>query len=277
MSILVRLLAVACIVTCLPGESAPRTNQAAISTEQLIDNLTLLDSQALGIDSFAIFSGFMADDTPSQFEMGLLGAPRPATPPQMRALVQGGITVLPYLIAHLNDHRPTKLKVGNPDDTTASSAMKEQNFFFMFTLFGEEYDPRERSVPPRPIFGGGEHPFSGQYTVKVGDVCYALIGQIVNRRLVPVRYQPTAGLIVNSPIEMPALMDRVKHDWGTATSDDLKASLLLDIHRDRDIYANGAFARLRFYYPDTYTSLSGADLKKKRQFEAAVRAMEKGK
>jgi len=41
------------------------------------------------------------------------------------------------------------------------------------------------------------------YTVKVGDVCYAIIGQIVNRSLMAVRYQPSAGLVINSPIEMP--------------------------------------------------------------------------
>jgi hypothetical protein len=63
-----------------------------------------------------------------------------------------------------------------------------------------------------------EKSFDGRYTVKVGDVCYVLIGQIVNRQLVAVRYQPTAGLIVNSPIEVPPLAEKVKNDWGALHS-----------------------------------------------------------
>jgi hypothetical protein len=65
---------------------------------------------------------------------------------------------------------------------------------------GDEYDPRvgERdwsksdSQRPEPKL---------PYTVKVGDVCFALIGQIVGRQLLPIRYQPTGGMIINSPVE----------------------------------------------------------------------------
>jgi hypothetical protein len=92
----------------------------------------------------------------------------------------------------------------------------------MFTLFSDEYDPRvphwfDQEEPknwPKPV----EKSFDGRYTVKVGDVCYVLIGQIVNRQLVAVRYQPTAGLIVNSPIEVPPLAEKVKNDWGALHS-----------------------------------------------------------
>jgi hypothetical protein len=38
------------------------------------------------------------------------------------------------------------------------------------------------------------------YTIKVGDVCYVLIGQIVNRRLWALEYVPTLIVVVTSPV-----------------------------------------------------------------------------
>jgi hypothetical protein len=123
-----------------------------------------------------------------------------------------------------------------------------------------------------------EKSFSGRYTVKVGDVCYVLIGQIVNRQLLAVRYQPSAGLVVNSPIEAPVLAEKVREDWGHADVETLRASLLADIRaasHPRGIsraeyterFVNPALERLRQYFPDTYGSLYGDDLNKRREFE----------
>jgi len=123
-----------------------------------------------------------------------------------------------------------------------------------------------------------EKNFEGRYTVKVGDVCYALIGQIVNRRLLAVRYQTSGGLIVNSPIEAPVLIERVQEDWGAGSADILKASLQDDIHAtspSKEIsqelvterFINPALARLRLYFPDVYDSLTGSDLEKRKKFE----------
>jgi len=120
--------------------------------------------------------------------------------------------------------------------------------------------------------------FEGRYTVKVADVCYVLIGQIVNRQLLAVRYQPSGGLVVNSPIEAPVLAEKVKNDWGNADAEILKQSLLADIHASNHPkqispaeytrrFVNPALARLRFYFPDTYHSLEGTDLKKRKEFE----------
>ena len=111
--------------------------------------------------------------------------------------------------------------------------------------------------------------------MKVGDVCYVLIGQIVNRRLLAVRYQPSAGLVVNSPIESPVLVERVRNDWGQADAEVLKAALLDDIHGTNrpkrvsraeyiDRFVDPALERLRLYFPDTYKSLGGTDLQKRK-------------
>ena len=247
------------------------------SVAQLIDELTSIDSQSPGINSAAMYEGFIADNGPGSFQGGVLGVSAPKVPPQMRELVRRGAVALPELIGHLADSRPTKLAVGNKDDGRQVGIDA-----FMFMYFSDEYDPRmphwfrEEEVKrgPRPM----ERDFHGRYTVKVGDVCYVLIGQIVNRRLWTVRYQPSAGLVVNSPIEAPALVEKVRNDWGKTDAETLKQSLLEDIratnHPKRigpgeytERFVNPALERLRFYFPDTDKALAGDDLKKKKEFE----------
>jgi hypothetical protein len=251
------------------------------SVTQLIDDLTQIDSQAPGIDSAAVYRGFIADDGPGSFAMGVLGVAPPTVPPQMRELVRRGPIALPELVRHVNDKRPTKLEVGNKDSDQSTHQVGVD--YFWWTAFGEEYDPRLRNVlteedlksQPRKSDLPEWKNFQGRYTVKVGDVCYVLIGQIVSRHLLAVRYQPSAGLVVNSPIETPALAEKVRKDWGDADAEMLKASLLADIRVKNDqkgfnqsLYAiNPALQRLRLYFPDAYNALQGDDLARKKQFE----------
>src|SRR5258708_5905237 len=119
-------------------------------------------------------------------------------------------------------------------------------------FFGDEYDPKVKLSARREFDPFPTRSFDGRYTVKVGDVCYVLIGQIVNRALIAVRYQPSAILIVNSPIETPMLTAKVKQDWGRIGHDGLLASLLADA-RDGN---TSALQRLRFYYPEEYRKLA---------------------
>lgn len=80
---------------------------------------------------------------------------------------------------------------------------------FTFMYFNDEYGPcvprwfsdKEWKSGPRPM----EKNFEGEYTVKVGAVCCVLIGQIVSRRLLAVRYQPSAGLVLTLLSRLPCL------------------------------------------------------------------------
>lgn len=262
------------LVTHLAGGQTKTTPDKKV-VEQLVDELTQIDSQSPGINSATIYDGFIVGGRPGSFNGGVLGVAPPKVPPQMSELVRLGPLALPELVKHLDDSRPTKLKVGN-DDSGGSSRQVGVDFF-MFSYFSDEYDPRLPGYirGPRPM----EKDFQGRYTVKVGDVCYVLIGQIVNRRFLAVRYQPSAGLVVNSPIEAPVLAEKVRSDWAGADAETLKASLLSDIRGTRrpkgmsqaaytDRFTNPALERLRFYFPGTYNWLQGNDLRKRRQFEA---------
>ena len=253
-----------------PQRQPPAIDYANESVTKLIDDLTEIDAQSLGIDSAAIYDGFIVDDVPASFRGGVLGVAPPSIPEPMRELVRRGPTALAQLIQHLDDKRSTKLKVGNVE--TSDVARQVGVNLFMFEEFGAEYDPRIRkksnASSSRRMRTQALRDFTGSYSVKVGDVCFVLVGQIVNRRLLAVRYQPSAGLVVNSPIESPELARRAKDDWGSADAEVVRNSLLYDIRSkeiERTVFP--ALRRLQFYFPDLYTALEGNDAKERIAFE----------
>src|ERR1041385_8146191 len=99
-----------------------------------------------------------------------------------------------------------------------------------------------------------------------------LVGQIVDRFLDAVRYQPTAILYINSPVQRPQLAERTRRDWSGLTPTAHLNSLLADLNASAD--ADGhldpsyALVRLRYYYPATYAALTGENADKRAQFEA---------
>ncbi len=252
--------------------SAATPDYQTMSDAKLVDTLTGIDEAAPGAVDMAGFDSFIAEDGPVQMRMGIIGAPPPAIPPAMRELVRRGAAALPTLVEHLDDRRPTKLVVG-------ASVFAKGGGFFMWTRFSSEYDPRVGVVhlaEATPKVGEHTLPPDG-YTVTVGDLCYVLIGQIVNRNLTAVRYQPTAGVIVNSPIQSPELRAATAKDWSGVTAAQLRASLLADIALTPDpnrgpLRTDGALRRLRFYFPKAYAGLRGDGLAKRIRFEADEKA-----
>ena len=100
------------------------------------------------------------------------------------------------------------------------------------------------------------------YKLRVGDLCFAAIGQIVNRPLRP----SGGGLLdqsgsmhvrsscVNSPVHSPLLARATREDWSNLTPAEHMTSLrsdaltYLDARPDSDLAAGG-LRRLLFYYP----------------------------
>jgi hypothetical protein len=265
-------IALLSMLLCALALTTPRAQEidySRASIEQLIDGLTLISAPAPGIDGGAVYSAFIADDAPPKFMVGLLGVPPPTIPPQMRELVRRGAQALPALIRHLSDERPTRLTVGFPG---------RGDWWVMGGLgFSTEYDARDRTSPRlirlvdcrKSHCAAGEFP-DHTYVVRVGDVCYVLVGQIVNRFLIAVRYQPTGIIIINSPIHTPILIDRIKKDWGALDAAGHEASLLSDLREGKNQWDwADVLARLRFYYPSAYAALSGEDLRKREAWGGA--------
>jgi hypothetical protein len=184
----------------------------------------------------------------SEFQMGLLGAGTGSASTAMRELVKHGAAAVPFLIAHLDDKRPTKI------------TMKHEGLFGGLR-FRDEYDWNSRTekqapagVNRDPFFERG-HPTS--HTVTVGDLCYVALGQIVNREFNAVRYQPTAIIVINSPTYSEALQKTIKKEWGKLTPASHRASLVRDFLKPDTAYrSNGAALRLGYYYPDALEPLA---------------------
>jgi hypothetical protein len=235
---------------------------STVSTEQLIGQLAALNSQMPGVDSTATYNIFAGTDLTARFSNGIIPNSPPSVPPQMRELVRRGVSALPNLINHLNDSTPTKIKVSGAGFETVGG-----------DYFNHEYDARDRSKSDHGCDFAQCRKIEGPYVVKVGDICEVLIGQIVNRELLAVRYQPTAILYVNSPVETPSLARRIAQDWKGLTEGEFAKFLLHDLRTENDPYRyRDALVRLRFYYPGTYASLTGNDRAKRDALEKEEKA-----
>jgi hypothetical protein len=207
---------------------------------RLIDRLVEVDEDGIGFHTSAWAVGFIAMDDEPEFAGGIIGAPRPSVSPIMRALVRKGVAALPDLINHLSDRRETRFR---------ASAMG--------MWLCEEYDPkvtaaRSYAAGPRQrdSLHLGRDNSVASYTLRVGDLCFVAIGQIVNRDLLAIRYQPSSCLVINSPIERPSLATRVRDDWGSLTVEQHKQSLIRDALRPAYDADPGALVRLWFYFPE---------------------------
>ena len=209
------------------------TELEAIATGELIKRLTDVCDFGTGFHPTAWADAFIAVDDSAQFEGGIIGSEEPKVSMVMRELVRRGTKALPELINNLSNAAETKVTVKH-----------ESNFGGMW--HSNEYDPRnEESIL---IASEPNQKHISEYTLKVGDLCLVAIGQIVNRNLFALRYQPTECLIINSPVQMPSLMEEVKKDWSGLTDEQFKQSLQEDLKSNNPWRLKGAAKRLKFYY-----------------------------
>lgn len=90
------------------------------------------------------------------------------------SLVKLGVKAVPSLLKHLDDDRKTKIVLKN----------RYGGMFAISQDAGEKAD--EEGMESHSPFR-----MPKQYTVRVGDLCYVALGQIVNRDYSMVRYIPT--------------------------------------------------------------------------------------
>ncbi len=228
-------------VASLIAAALTRAEEPGIA--RLIDQLAEVSEAGIGFHPTAWANGFIAVDEEPGFQGGIIGSQKPVASPPLRSLVQKGVAALPELIDHLSDRRETKLTMGG----------------FMGMWHSDEYDPRRRAplkyLPgpkPSPKYDPSrERPVrENKYTLRVGDLCFVAIGQIVNRHLNAVRYQPSVCLVINSPVETPSLAESVRKDWKGLTVEQHKQSLTIDALAPAYDADPGALVRLLFYYPE---------------------------
>jgi len=156
-------------------------------------------------------------------------------------VVRDGIKSVPFLVSHLSD--PTKLQNAqvSPNSGVVDDYYDATNPHgaFMHGMWNPKGDP----ALPR------------DYHVTVGDVCFFLLGQIVNRN-----YDSLQPLYVrnfvphfNGPGVSPILAADARRDWGRIDSGRLKRSLIADVLRPTVAWRDdGAMRRLIAYFPGGY-------------------------
>jgi hypothetical protein len=160
---------------------------AAENAEALIDGLTKLDKARGGLTTT---SGGGIDFSLTDDPFG--------------RLVRLGPAALPAVLAHLDDKRPTKLVFEGWDGPMGG--------MFRNTELLVPPDRAAEAKAIRGAFPGAMTDWFGLsdgidfdagrlkgHTVTVGDCCFAILGQIVNRPYEAVRYQPSVIVAVCSP------------------------------------------------------------------------------
>jgi hypothetical protein len=185
-------------------------------------------------------------------------------------LVHLGSRALPFLLKALEDATPTRLEIKH--DPHFGGGMWHDR-----ELWGNLANQREQAIlakNERPKFGHRDD--LKDYTVKVGDVCFVAIGQIVGRSYSAVRYQPTACIVLNSPVHSPEYRALVREMWESPDPEQaLLSSLLVDYSTQGNFNGwsldgwgvgsdlqCGAAMRLLYYFPEESAALIAVRLGK---------------
>jgi hypothetical protein len=228
------------VAGCSPEPSSADTSKPAPDPVILraIDELQTVSEPMVGAHPAANASMFMALDEEPRFHGGIIGSAKPTVHPAVKAILEQGVAAVPALIEHLDDARETKLVI-------------QHEGFFGGIRLEEDYSPRDRTQEwEESEIDWLNSPPITTYTVKVGDLCYVLIGQIVNRPLYAVRYQPTAIVMINSPLNSPSLVRAVQKDWGQLSVAEHRRHLQEEAESGETWLADNALKRLLYYYPE---------------------------
>lgn len=237
------------LVATLPlGATArpPEDKELGKKIEALIDKLTEVTNPDLGYCPTASGTIFLPLDSKGQFGAVLLAGPTTQQPlahsETLQELEKLGAAAVPHLISHLDDRRPTRI-----------NAISHAGFIGGL-WFEDACDYNARTQKPlaaRKAALPDMNKNATSHQLAVGDLCYVALGQIVNRAFIAARYQPTAIIIVASPIQSETLRAAVKEHWGGLTPEKHKASLLADLaNPDSEYRRIGAAKRLAYFYPE---------------------------
>jgi hypothetical protein len=101
------------------------------------------------------------------------------------------------------------------------------------------------------------------YHLTIGDMCYIALGQIVNRNYSAVYYQPSANVIINSPVVCLAVAESARKQWSSIDEPSHRESLISDLSNIAIRFRReDAITRLMYYYPDAGTWCACAELQR---------------
>jgi cytohesin len=230
---------IACVACPTHAAEPPKDEATAKKINALIDQLVDVSYPGLGYSASATGDVFLPFDEVGNIDTMVLFQQPLVSSEAMRELVKLGLKAVPQLIEHLNDQRLTKI-------APVFASVIGSSLDFNRRARGS---PGIRAPIPEPEveIDKDQH----RYTVRVGDVCFVALGQIVNRDFAVVHYIPSGIVVVKSPTGFAKLRAAVKAQWGGLTAEEHKASLVADLNKpDKQSRLVGATKRLAYYYPD---------------------------
>jgi HEAT repeat protein len=237
-------------------------SRAAITEEQkkdirsLIKKLADIDRADFGVS--ATMTGYAFAPLPDQEHAGMMMITDHKLQrfDALRRLVEKGPDALPFLLEALDDKTPTKLTIVHGSGPIGFMGFADE--LGINPLNPDERRPRDQKPMEEPD-DAEETGFLETYTVRVGDICFVALGQIVGRAYQAVRYQPTAIEIINSPVHSKEFRECIRAIW---SSQDPTKKLFGSLLRD---YATEAIAENGVLY--------GAHEATQRQADAAMRLL----
>ncbi len=256
-------------------ELTPLSEERIQEIEKLIGELTKATRKDVEINS-----GYDSDFVPTG-KFGTLGdwtgKPVEGISDPVRRLVEIGPDALPYLLNALDDDSRTEIVIDCVETRMAIAG----GMAFDVRTHGNPVNPTEirilqlsrygysPSIRPKNEFSLPEDLES--YRVKVGDVAYVIIGQIVGRNYICLGspHVKSLGVLVVSPVRSKKLRQQIQNIWKTKNpKQKLLESLLLDFSTrgilqwdSLDFWDIGndfqieSTKRLLYYYPDVAVPL----------------------
>ena len=189
---------------------------------------------------------------------------RAGVTPVVCELVRRGTRSLPGLLAHLEDGRSTKQYgwyrensgfLVNHEGAMSSAdpkALRRLGALVFPFLHQAGVDLRHFDKIKRRETEQEEEVEGWRYTMKVGDLCYFSIGQIVNRPLHVISPSRRGGIAIHSPVHTSEVARNCRQTWGSLVDPEThKQSLINDGFDSRSSIAPlFALTRLHFYYPE---------------------------
>ncbi|APR75103.1 Hypothetical protein A7982_00449 [Minicystis rosea] len=204
----------------------------------IIDTLASVKAQGLGYSAAYTGSEFLPYPKSGHAGMMLLQQAPPEPSSALGELVALGAGAVPALVACLAEARPTEI---------------EPVRALQWMSYDDEYDfnRRTEAAPPGTVNLTNASPAAPTpYRVLVGDLCFVALGQILNRHFNAVRYQPSGGLVVSSPVRSTALRSVVVERLARFDREAHRAALMRDFREpDFEDRREGAALRLSYYYP----------------------------
>ena len=256
-------------------ELSPLAEERIQEIQKLIRELTKATRKDIQINS-----GYDSDFVPTGKFSAFgewTGEPVEGISDPVRQLIEIGPDALPYLLNALNNNSRTEIVIECVENRGAISG----GMAFDVWTHGNPVNPTENrilrlsrsgyspSIRPKNEFSLPEDLES--YRVKVGDVAYVIIGQIVGRNYICLGspHVKSVGVIVVSPVCSKKLCKQIQKIWKTENpKQKLLESLLLDFSTrgilqwdSLDFWNIGndfqieSTKRLLYYYPDVAVPL----------------------